>query len=158
MKRFLIGAAIASATLLPQAGQAAPVEYVRICETYGAGYFYIPGTDRCYNPENGKLRYYDEEAGREVVTETPFAARIRELEAQAAIANSLEDPDLVEGERFGFRVNWGATETANAVGVTGAILLGDNLSPSGGMRLMGTGGLGFSNGFVGARFGIQANF
>lgn len=157
MKRFLIGAAIASATMLPQAGQAAPVEYVRICETYGAGYFYIPGTERCYNPENGKLRYYDEKAGREVVTETPFAARIRELEAQAAIANSLEDPDLVEGETFGLRVNWGATETANAVGITGAVLFTDSLA-SGGMRVVGNAGLGFSDGFVGARLGVQANF
>jgi len=24
-----------------------PVEYVRVCDTYGAGYFYIPGTDTC---------------------------------------------------------------------------------------------------------------
>jgi hypothetical protein len=26
---------------------AEPVEYVRICDTYGKGYFYIPGTDTC---------------------------------------------------------------------------------------------------------------
>ncbi|MGH6823473.1 MAG: porin, partial [Methylocella sp.] len=27
------------------ARQAAPIEYVRICDAYGAGFFYIPGTD-----------------------------------------------------------------------------------------------------------------
>ena len=27
--------------------KAAPVEYVRICSTYGAGFFYIPGTETC---------------------------------------------------------------------------------------------------------------
>lgn len=27
--------------------KAAPVEYVRVCSTYGAGYFYIPGSDTC---------------------------------------------------------------------------------------------------------------
>jgi hypothetical protein len=27
--------------------KAAPVEYVRICDAYGAGFFYIPGTDTC---------------------------------------------------------------------------------------------------------------
>jgi hypothetical protein len=27
--------------------KAAPVEYVRVCSTYGAGFFYIPGTDTC---------------------------------------------------------------------------------------------------------------
>ena len=24
-----------------------PVEYVRICDAFGTGYFYIPGTDTC---------------------------------------------------------------------------------------------------------------
>jgi hypothetical protein len=27
--------------------KSAPVEYVRVCNAYGAGYFYIPGTDTC---------------------------------------------------------------------------------------------------------------
>ena len=31
---------------LPQY-QAAPIEYVRVCDAYGAGFFYIPGTDTC---------------------------------------------------------------------------------------------------------------
>ncbi len=24
-----------------------PVEYVRVCDAYGTGYFYIPGTETC---------------------------------------------------------------------------------------------------------------
>jgi Porin subfamily len=31
----------------PPARQAAPIEYVRICDAYGAGFFSIPGTDTC---------------------------------------------------------------------------------------------------------------
>jgi hypothetical protein len=27
--------------------KAKPVEYVRVCSMYGAGFFYIPGTDTC---------------------------------------------------------------------------------------------------------------
>src|SRR5262245_27729123 len=27
--------------------KAKPVEYVRVCSLYGAGFFYIPGTDTC---------------------------------------------------------------------------------------------------------------
>src|SRR5262245_22435124 len=27
--------------------KATPVEYVRICSLYGAGFFYVPGTDTC---------------------------------------------------------------------------------------------------------------
>lgn len=39
-------ASLARAADLP-ARQAAPIEYVRICDAYGAGFFYIPGTDTC---------------------------------------------------------------------------------------------------------------
>lgn len=37
--------AVAAADL--PARKSAPVEYVRVCNAYGAGYFYIPGTDTC---------------------------------------------------------------------------------------------------------------
>jgi len=52
----LLLAAAALAGVVPVAGaraadlparQAAPIEYVRICDAYGAGFFYIPGTDTC---------------------------------------------------------------------------------------------------------------
>jgi Porin subfamily len=36
----------ARAADLPGA-QAAPIEYVRVCDAYGAGFFYIPGTETC---------------------------------------------------------------------------------------------------------------
>ena len=36
--------------------KAAPVEYVRVCSTYGAGYFYIPGTETCIRI-GGRARY-----------------------------------------------------------------------------------------------------
>jgi len=51
----------AQAADLP-AKTAAPVEYVRICSTYGAGFFYIPGTDTCLRV-SGRVRAefrYDE--------------------------------------------------------------------------------------------------
>ncbi len=45
----LIGAAgLARAADLPVA-KAAPVDYVRVCDWTGAGFFYIPGTDTCLN-------------------------------------------------------------------------------------------------------------
>jgi len=55
-KELLLGSAAALAGVVPVAGargadlparQAAPIEYVRICDAYGAGFFYIPGTDTC---------------------------------------------------------------------------------------------------------------
>ncbi|PTM50618.1 porin, partial [Phreatobacter oligotrophus] len=49
VKSLLLGAAAgfialsgAQAADLP--GKAAPAEYVRICDTYGAGFFFIPGS------------------------------------------------------------------------------------------------------------------
>ena len=42
----LVSVAAAQAADLP-VRKAAPVEYVRVCDAYGAGFFYIPGTDTC---------------------------------------------------------------------------------------------------------------
>jgi Porin subfamily len=42
----LVAVAGAQAADLP-VRKAAPVDYVRVCTTYGAGFFYIPGTDTC---------------------------------------------------------------------------------------------------------------
>ncbi len=42
----LLTVASAQAADLPTR-KAAPVEYVRICDAYGAGFFYIPGTETC---------------------------------------------------------------------------------------------------------------
>ena len=39
--------AMASAQAADLPGKAAPAEYVRVCDTYGAGFFFIPGTDTC---------------------------------------------------------------------------------------------------------------
>jgi hypothetical protein len=41
----LLGVAVAQAADLPV--KAKPVEYVKVCSLYGAGFFYIPGTDTC---------------------------------------------------------------------------------------------------------------
>src|SRR5271166_2208620 len=41
----LATAASAQAADLPV--KAAPVEYVKVCSLYGAGFFFIPGTDTC---------------------------------------------------------------------------------------------------------------
>jgi hypothetical protein len=52
LKSLLLGLPTAVAGVSAQAAdlsvaKAAPVEYVRVCSTYGAGFFYIPGTETC---------------------------------------------------------------------------------------------------------------
>jgi hypothetical protein len=57
----LASAATAHATDLP-GYKSAPVEYVRICDAFGAGFFYIPGTDTCLKVGGlvlGELRGFD---------------------------------------------------------------------------------------------------
>ncbi|MGO4705847.1 porin [Microvirga sp. 2MCAF38] len=60
-KSLLLGSAVgfaavagAQAADLP-AKKAAPVEYVRVCSTHGAGFFYIPGTETCLKV-SGRVR------------------------------------------------------------------------------------------------------
>src|SRR5690554_568727 len=54
IKSLLLGSAVASVAFTgAQAADAIfvpepePVEYVRVCDVYGAGFFYIPGTETC---------------------------------------------------------------------------------------------------------------
>ena len=68
LKGLLLGSAAALVSVvsahaadLPER-QAAPIEYVRICDAYGAGFFYIPGTDTCLKVGGlvlGEVRSYD---------------------------------------------------------------------------------------------------
>ncbi|PTW61336.1 porin-like protein [Breoghania corrubedonensis] len=58
MKTLILGAA--AGTLAVAGAQAAdlpvapePVDYVRVCDAYGAGYFYIPGTETCLRVQGG---------------------------------------------------------------------------------------------------------
>jgi hypothetical protein len=62
VKSLLLGSAAglcavagAQAADLPMK-KAAPVEYVRVCTAYGAGFFYIPGTDTCLRV-GGRARF-----------------------------------------------------------------------------------------------------
>ena len=63
IKSLLIGSAAALAVVSgAQAADAVvaaepePMEYVRVCDAYGTGYFYIPGTETCLKI-GGQLRY-----------------------------------------------------------------------------------------------------
>ncbi|WP_412032944.1 porin [Nitratireductor aquimarinus] len=63
LKSLLIGsAALAAAATSAQAAdpivvpEPEPMEYVRVCDVYGAGFFYIPGTETCLKL-SGMVRY-----------------------------------------------------------------------------------------------------
>ena len=86
----LAAVAGAQAADLPVA-KAAAVEYVRVCSTYGAGFFYIPGTETCLRV-GGRVRAefgYVEPNDREDDA-IGFRARGRiQLDARTATAYGL---------------------------------------------------------------------
>jgi hypothetical protein len=86
--------------------------------------------------------------------------RLDEAESGIALAISMEDPDLVDGERFGVRVNYGNFEGANALSWTFAGVLGRDVFRAGDRIAIGGGfGVGFeeNNGddVWGGRVGAQ---
>ena len=86
----LAGVAGAQAADLPVT-KTAPVEYVRVCSTYGEGFFYVPGTDSCLRV-GGRVRVdvlYTEPLAR---ANDAFGTRVRgriQLDHRTATAYGL---------------------------------------------------------------------
>src|SRR5215213_9411509 len=75
----LVAVAGAQAADLP-VRKAAPVDYVRVCSTYGAGYFFIPGSDTCLRISgfvDGEALYQTRERSREDFDTFGMRARFR---------------------------------------------------------------------------------
>jgi hypothetical protein len=139
---------------------AAPVEYVKVCTLYGAQYYYSPGTDTCINANTGETRRVTENGV--VVGKTALASKVDDIDKRvqrafegASVASALTSPDLVQGEHFGVRVNWGNAGQSNAMGITGAAVLGEGFMPGGNGRLAGAAGVAFSGKTVGGNAGLQ---
>ena len=70
VKSLLLGSAagivaVAGAQAADLPVKAKPVEYVKVCSLYGAGYYYMPGTDICLKL-GGYVRYqFTREPGRQ---------------------------------------------------------------------------------------------
>jgi hypothetical protein len=108
----VFSAAPAFASDLPLKARAA--EHVRICTHYGAGYFYIPGTDTCIKL-GGYVRYeaYANAAGGSYPTTTPQGAMTRATATFAAQARFRLTSDVRSQTDYGtlrsyvaFGVNW----------------------------------------------------
>ena len=80
IKRALIFAVSLFATL-GFISTASAVEYVKICQLYGAGWNYIPGTQKCMNADTGLIRAIAED-GTVINVNSALAARVARLEAQ----------------------------------------------------------------------------
>ena len=82
----LVAVAGAQAADLPV--KAKPVEYVKICSLYGAGFFYIPGTDICIKIGGWVRAEYgwghERVLRRRPTTRTPLSTTVRRTTATGA--------------------------------------------------------------------------
>jgi hypothetical protein len=96
-------------------GQAA-VEYVKVCDIYGVGFYYIPGTDTCQN------------ANQIVANQFAIARAQTRASTATAMAAALVNPFLPDGANFAISAHWAGFNGQHAVGIAGLMRLQGNLS------------------------------
>jgi hypothetical protein len=120
--RSIVSAVVAMfAAVIATPSHAGPVEYVKICSIYGAGFFYIPGTDTCTN-------------ARQIVDNQFAIARLNTRSATGtAMAASLVAPWLPTGTNYAISNHWAGFDGQNAVGFSGLVRLSGNFVLSAGI-------------------------
>jgi hypothetical protein len=96
------------------------VEYVKICSLYGAGFFYIPGTDTCTS------------AQQIVANQFGIARANTQAATGTAMAASLVAPWLPTGTNYAVSTHWAGYDGQNAVGFSGLMRLSGNFILSAG--------------------------
>jgi hypothetical protein len=119
--RAVAAAAIAAFTLMAATPSGAAVEYVMVCSLYGAGFFYIPGTDTCTN------------ANETLADQFAIARAVTRASTGTAMAASLVNPWLPDGTNYAISAHWAVFDGQHAVGLAGLIRLWGNLSFSAGV-------------------------
>jgi hypothetical protein len=102
---------------MPTPGHAV-VEYEKICSLYGAGFFYIPGTDTCVNAQQIVQSQFD------------LAREVTRASTGTAMAASLVNPFLPDGTNFAISSHWAVFDGQHAAGLVGMIRIQGNLSLS----------------------------
>jgi hypothetical protein len=108
--------AVAAAIFVFAAITATPshAQDVKICSLYGAGFFYIPGTDTCTYAQ----QIIDNQFA--IARATTYAA------TGTAAAASLVAPYLPTGTNFAVSGHWAAFDGQNAAGISGLMRLSGN--------------------------------
>jgi len=112
--RALLATAVL-ALAIPTPGHAA-VEYEKVCSLYGAGFFYIPGTDTCVNAQQTVQSQFD------------IARQITRAATGTAMAASLVNPFLPDGTNYAISTHWAVFDGQHAAGAVGMIRIQGNLS------------------------------
>src|SRR5215831_13372691 len=96
---------------------------VKICSLYGAGFFYIPGTDTCTYAQ----QIVDNQFA--IARATTYAA------TGTAAAASLVAPYLPTGTNFAVSGHWAAFDGQNGAGISGLMRLSGNFVFSAGFAV-----------------------
>ena len=154
MKRLLaLSLLVLAAGPIAQAqaqAQAQAVEYVKVCDLYGAFYYYLPGTDICVNANTGHTKKATEGGLVNGLTQTEQDA----LDGQEGSAIGLALPGTIvdPGKHFGFSAHISTFNGLGAVGLGGAFRLNDNVVFDGGV------GVGLNYGTMGGRAGLNVSW
>lgn len=150
-------AAVAPAAADSSSEPSGPVEYLRICSLYGAGFYYIPGTDTCVHAITGDTRRQTEYG-----TVRTWSPQVLELMEQTELANraieagavtiAIPMPIILTGDRFALAGNWSQVAGYHAFGLAGAVALGNVFSINAGV------GVGLQTLTIGTRFGLNLNW
>ncbi|WP_375627456.1 MULTISPECIES: porin [unclassified Bartonella] len=155
-----ISGAHAASTVIPEPE---PVEYIRVCDAYGKGYFYIPGTETCMRLSgnvrtdfiggdnidatsetelNQKRKTYGASSRLTLVFQAASETEMGTLRSYARIFSSWGDGGDKAGARLsaayielgGFRVGLDDTIFNSWTGGYGNVLNDDSIAPAGTTR------------------------
>jgi hypothetical protein len=142
-----------------------PVEYVRVCDVYGTGYFYIPGTETCLKI-GGYFRYEVRSAGTENFGGGQYGANVDGYRKRARFAPTFTVKSETElGTLTGYARFYAQWDTARGGGASNATTIDHmqiSLATANGTFLVGKGDTPYSRflGYAGptiyeGRYGFQ---
>jgi hypothetical protein len=126
---FAFLALVAGMSFFYRSATAGPVEYVRVCDADGAGYFFIPGTDTCVNANNI------------VTTQSAVGSNTATAYQGVAISSALVAPFMPSNSNFAVSGNWANFAGKDGFGVSGlARISNSNFFLSAGFGASSSGG------------------
>ena len=122
-RRWRAMLAAAAFILIASAPSHAAVEYEKICSLYGAGFFYIPGTDTCTN------------AHQILANQFAIAREQTRAATGTAMAAALVNPFLPNGTDYAISTHWASFDGQHALGLAGLMRIQGNLALSAGVSV-----------------------
>jgi hypothetical protein len=144
---ILRGLSIGVAALLLNSPAQAAIEYVKVCDTYGPQFVYIPGTATCLNVDTGET--ITPSGDGPVHGETTLKQQAEDAAAGAAVAISMPNATVDEGKTFGLSTNYGVYGDSSALGISGAF------KPTDGLTINAGAGFSTAGGPAGGRVGVN---